>query len=106
MSYLVLARKYRPKTFTAMVGKEHRHLRSAAQPLFKRPKVLDWWNKRWIQETVDALLDRLVDEEATDLNSELCALLPMATARFRRSPVSFARVMAVPLSRDRSSVSG
>ncbi len=67
------------KTILAMVGKEHRHLRSAAQPLFKRPKVLDWWNKRWIQETVDALLDRLVDEDAVDLNTELCARLPMAT---------------------------
>jgi len=41
--------------------------------------VLDWWNKRWIQETVDALLDRLVDEVAVDLNTELCARLPMAT---------------------------
>jgi cytochrome P450 len=66
-------------TILSMVGKPHKRLRTAAQPLFKRPKVLDWWNKRWIQETVDALLDRLVDEEATDLNSELCALLPMAT---------------------------
>jgi len=67
------------KTILSMVGKEHKRLRSAAQPLFKRPKVLDWWNKRWIQETVDALLDRLVDEDAVDLNTELCARLPMAT---------------------------
>jgi cytochrome P450 len=67
------------KTILSMVGKEHKRLRSAAQPLFKRPKVLDWWNKRWIQETVDALLDRLLDEEAVDLNTELCARLPMAT---------------------------
>ena len=67
------------KTILSMVGKEHKRLRSAAQPLFKRPKVLDWWNKRWIQETVDALLDRLVDEDAVDLNFELCARLPMAT---------------------------
>jgi cytochrome P450 len=66
-------------TILSMVGKPHKRLRTAAQPLFKRPKVLDWWNKRWIQETVDALLDRIVDEEAVDLNSELCALLPMAT---------------------------
>jgi cytochrome P450 len=49
------------KTILSMVGKEHKRLRSAAQPLFKRPKVLDWWNKRWIEETVDALLDRLLD---------------------------------------------
>ena len=66
-------------TILSMVGKPHKRLRTAAQPLFKRPKVLEWWNKRWIQETVDALLDRIVDLEATDLNSELCALLPMAT---------------------------
>ncbi len=66
-------------TILSMVGKPHKRLRSAAQPLFKRPKVLDWWNKRWIEETVDALLDRLVDEEVVDLNPELCARLPMAT---------------------------
>ena len=66
-------------TILSMVGKPHKRLRTAAQPLFKRPKVLDWWNKRWIQETVDALLDRIGDQETVDLNSELCALLPMAT---------------------------
>jgi cytochrome P450 len=66
-------------TILSMVGKPHKRLRSAAQPLFKRPKVLDWWNKRWIEETVDALLDRLLDEDAVDLNFELCARLPMAT---------------------------
>lgn len=66
-------------TILAMVGKEHKRLRAAAQPLFKRPKVLDWWNKRWVHETVDVLLDRLRDEDAVDLNFELCARLPMAT---------------------------
>ena len=66
-------------TILSMVGKPHKRLRSAAQPLFKRPKVIDWWNKRWIEETVDALLDRLVGQETADLNFELCARLPMAT---------------------------
>lgn len=66
-------------TILAMVGKEHKRLRAAAQPLFKRPKVLDWWNRRWVQETSDALLDRLLDQDAVDLNFELCARLPMAT---------------------------
>ena len=69
------------KTILSMVGKEHKRLRSAAQPLFKRPKVLDWWNKRWIEETVDALLDRMLDREAVDLNMELCAV-----CRWPRSP--------------------
>lgn len=66
-------------TILSMVGKPHKRLRSAAQPLFKRPKVLDWWNKRWVEETVDVLLDRLVDQETSDLNMELCARLPMTT---------------------------
>jgi cytochrome P450 len=63
----------------AMVGREHRRNRAVAQPLFKRPKVLSWWNQRWIQETVDALLDRLLGQDVVDLNTELCARLPMAT---------------------------
>jgi cytochrome P450 len=66
-------------TILAMVGKEHKRLRSAAQPLFKRPKVLNWWNKRWVEETVDVLLDQLLDVETIDLNTQLCARLPMAT---------------------------
>lgn len=66
-------------TILSMVGKPHKRARAVAQPLFKRPKVLSWWNKRWIQETVDALLDRLLEEKAVDLNTELCARLPMAT---------------------------
>lgn len=66
-------------TILSMVGKPHKRLRGAAQPLFKRPKVLDWWNKRWIEETVDAILDRLMGWETADLNFELCARLPMAT---------------------------
>ena len=66
------------KTILSMVGKPHRRLRATAQPLFKRPKVLNWWNKRWTEETVDALLDRLHGRGSADLNSELCARLPMA----------------------------
>ncbi|GGC08285.1 hypothetical protein GCM10011494_28680 [Novosphingobium endophyticum] len=67
------------KTILSMVGKPHKRLRSAAQPLFKRPKVIDWWNKRWIEETVAAILDRMDGWKTTDLNFELCARLPMAT---------------------------
>ena len=67
------------KTILSMVGKPHKRLRSAAQPLFKRPKVLNWWNKRWIEETVAVLLDQLLDQDTADLNTLLCARLPMAT---------------------------
>ena len=66
-------------TILSMIGKPHKRLRSAAQPLFKRPKVLNWWNKRWIEETVDVLCDQLLDRETADLNLEICARLPMAT---------------------------
>ena len=66
-------------TILSMVGKPHKRTRAVAQPLFMRPKVLSWWNKRWIQEMVDALLDRIKDRETVDLNPELCARLPMAT---------------------------
>jgi cytochrome P450 len=66
-------------TILAMVGKEHRRYRAVAQPLFKRPKVLNWWNKNWVQETSDALLDRIMGEDAVDLNSALCSRLPMST---------------------------
>jgi cytochrome P450 len=66
------------QTILTTDGKAHRRLRATAQPLFKRPKVLDWWNRRWVAETVDALLNRLGDRTTADLNTELCSRLPMA----------------------------
>jgi len=66
-------------TILSMVGKEHKRARSVAQPLFKRPRVMDWWKPRWIDATVAALLDRLQGRDAVDLNLELCARLPMYT---------------------------
>ena len=64
-------------TILQMVGKEHKAYRSTAQPLFLRPRVLDWWKRRWIDEAVDKLLDGLKGRATADLNLELCALLPM-----------------------------
>ncbi len=64
-------------TILEMVGKEHKAYRSVAQPLFLRPRVLDWWKRRWIDDAVDALLDRLQGRDSADLNLELCARLPM-----------------------------
>jgi cytochrome P450 len=60
-----------------MVGKEHKAYRAVGQPLFLRPRVLDWWKRRWIDDAADALLDRLEGRETADLNLELCARMPM-----------------------------
>lgn len=64
-------------TMFSMVGEEHKRYRAVAQPLFNRPRVVSWWNKRWIESMVDTLLDRLLGRETADLNTELCARLPM-----------------------------
>jgi cytochrome P450 len=64
-------------TILEMVGKEHKAYRSVGQPLFLRPRVLDWWKRRWIDDAAAALLDRLDGQTAVDLNLELCARLPM-----------------------------
>ena len=64
-------------TILEMTGKQHKSYRAVAQPLFLRPRVLDWWKRRWIDDAVDALLDRLEGREGADLNIELCARLPM-----------------------------
>lgn len=64
-------------TILEMGGKEHKAYRAVGQPLFLRPRVLDWWKRRWIDEAADALLDRLHGRAAVDLNLELCARMPM-----------------------------
>lgn len=65
------------RTILEMTGKEHKRHRAVAQPLFIRPRVLDWWKPRWIDEMVNVLLDRLQGQETADLNFDLCARLPM-----------------------------
>lgn len=67
-------------TILSMVGKQHKRLRATAQPLFKRPRVLGWWNARFVQDTVDVLLDRIARSGSNhcDMNANLCAPLPMA----------------------------
>ncbi|MBW8783692.1 MAG: cytochrome P450 [Novosphingobium sp.] len=61
----------------AMIGQEHRSYRAVGQPMFLRPRVLDLWKRRWIDDAVAMLLDRLHGRDAVDLNMELCARLPM-----------------------------
>jgi cytochrome P450 len=66
-------------TILEKVGQDHKRFRAVAQPLFLRPRVFDWWKPRWIDETVNTLLNGLAAEDAVDLNLELCARLPMYT---------------------------
>ena len=64
-------------TILQMVGKEHKRNRAVAQPLFLRPRTMDWWKPRWIDEAVDSLLTPLEGHKSADLNLDLCAWLPM-----------------------------
>ena len=65
------------RTILEMTGDEHRRYRGVVQPLFLRPRAVDWWKPNWIDEAVDALLDRFRDWDGADLNMELCARLPV-----------------------------
>lgn len=65
------------KVILKMVGDEHRRYRNVVQPMFLRPKVMNWWKSNWIDSGVNALLDRLEGRERVDLNIDLCARLPM-----------------------------
>jgi cytochrome P450 len=61
----------------AMIGEEHRRYRGAVQPMFLRRKAMTWWQQNWIDEAVEALLERFNGRAAADLNEELCARLPV-----------------------------
>lgn len=60
-----------------MIGDKHRRYRSMVQPMFLRPKAINWWKPNWIDEAVDNLLNRMSGWDGADLNLELCARLPV-----------------------------
>lgn len=64
-------------TILTMVGDEHRRYRSMVQPMFLRPRALNWWKPKWINDAVASLLDRVAGWSRADLNLELCARLPV-----------------------------
>lgn len=66
------------KTILEMVGPEHKRYRAVGQPLFLRPRVLDWWKRRWIDEAADEVLDRLEGRDRAELNLDVCARMPMS----------------------------
>ena len=40
---------------------------------------MSWWNERWIQPTVDGLIDSFEGNGRADLNVEFCAAIPLLT---------------------------
>ncbi len=66
------------KVILKMVGDEHKAYRSMVQPMFVRPRAIDWWKKNWIENSVTNLLDRIeAKKDSVDLNQDLCARLPV-----------------------------
>ena len=61
-----------------MNGVQHRRYRSLVQPSFV-PAKAHWWIERWIQETVNTLVDGFVDEGRAELNVDFCASIPVLT---------------------------
>ena len=66
------------KVILKMVGDEHKRYRSMVQPMFIKPRAISWWKKNWIENSVEALVDRLEQKkDGADLNQDLCARLPV-----------------------------
>jgi cytochrome P450 len=61
-----------------MNGSEHRRYRSLVQPSFV-PNRARWWIEHWIDATVHALIDRMEPDGRADLNTDLCAPIPLLT---------------------------
>lgn len=59
------------------IGADHRRFRATGAAMFTRPVALGWWRTNWIDETVDSLLTHIAELERADLNTELCARLPL-----------------------------
>ncbi len=67
------------RSMIQMGGPEHRRYRALIQPFFTR-KDMEGWRERWVQPTVDRILDEIVERaEPVDLYTTLCAKLPVFT---------------------------
>jgi cytochrome P450 len=62
----------------SMNGAQHRRYRSLVQPSFM-PARVRWWIERWIEHTVQSLIDVFVDEGRAELNVDFCAAIPILT---------------------------
>src|SRR5215469_9821924 len=62
----------------SMGGERHRRYRALVQPSFA-PARMRWWITNWIEQTVHALIDGLAANGRAELNTELCAAIPVLT---------------------------
>ncbi|MET0143438.1 MAG: cytochrome P450 [Ilumatobacteraceae bacterium] len=61
-----------------MVGDEHRRYRALVQGAFT-PSRASWWIDKWIAALVDEAVSGFEDRGRAELNSELCARIPIQT---------------------------
>jgi cytochrome P450 len=61
-----------------MGGGQHRRYRALVQPSFT-PARMVWWIEKWIESTVNALIDAVFEDGGADLNAQFCAALPVLT---------------------------
>lgn len=61
-----------------MGGDQHRRYRQLVQPAFV-PAKATWWIENWINETVHALVDEIVERGQAELNVDFCAAIPVLT---------------------------
>jgi cytochrome P450 len=61
-----------------MGGAQHRRYRALVQPSFVPARAV-WWNKNWIEGTVDGLIDSFAHDGRAELNVDFCAAIPVLT---------------------------
>ena len=59
------------------IGADHRDFRATGRSMFLKPAATNWWRPNWIDGTIATLLDRIATMDRADLNSDLCARLPL-----------------------------
>jgi cytochrome P450 len=62
----------------SMGGPQHRRYRALVQPRFT-PQAAEWWMRKSIQDTVDALVDHIAPLGRAELNVDFCAAIPVLT---------------------------
>lgn len=62
----------------SMGGEAHRRYRALVQPSFS-PANARWWITNWIGQTVHGLIDNFAGTGRAELNTDLCAAIPVLT---------------------------